>query len=217
MHCRSKLQTFCSEDLGGFYLDILKDRLYTSGRDSKARRAAQTALWHIAQSLLRIMAPIMSFTAEEGWKTLHPEDDTIFTGIYHALPAVADAPLLLDRWAKLRAIRSDVAKQLEEARAAGKIGSSLQAEVTISASGDTLALLQSLGDDLRFVLITSTAVVEPAGEGAAASVRVTPSALAKCGRCWHYRADVGAHAGHPDICGRCVENLTGAGEARSHA
>ncbi len=213
----SKLQTFCSEDLGGFYLDILKDRLYTSGRDSKARRAAQTVLWNIAQSLLRIMAPIMSFTAEEGWKVLNPGDDTIFTGVYHTLPPIADASMLLERWAKLRAIRSDVAKQLEEARAAGKIGSSLQAEVTISAGGEKLALLQSLGDDLRFVLITSKAVVEPAANADAASVLVTPSAHAKCGRCWHYRADVGAHAGHPGICGRCVENLTGAGEARSHA
>ena len=212
----AKLQTFCSEDLGGFYLDILKDRLYTSGRDSKARRAAQSALWHIAQSLLRMMAPILSFTAEEGWKVLNPGDDTIFTHVHHELPAIADSAILLDRWTKLRAIRSDVAKQLEEARTAGKIGSSLQAEVTIRASGEKLALLQSLGDDLRFVLITSKAVVEPAAK-AEASVLVVPSTHAKCERCWHYRADVGTHAGHPGICGRCVENLTGPGEARSHA
>ncbi len=217
----ARLQTFCSEDLGGFYLDILKDRLYTGGANSQARRAAQSALWHIAQGLLRIMAPVLSFTSEEAWKVLNPGDDTIFTHTYYAWPTVAkdaaEAATLTAKWAKLRGIRSEVAKQMEESRTQGKIGSSLQAEVLIRASGEKLALLQSLGDDLRFVLITSQATVAAVESAADEAVIVTPSAQAKCERCWHYRADVGTHVEHPGICGRCVENLSGAGEVRLHA
>ena len=217
----ARLQTFCSEDLGGFYLDILKDRLYTSGKDSPARRSAQSALWHISHSLLRLMAPVLSFTAEEAWQVLRPGDDTIFTQAYHQLPAIAitnaDADALLDKWQRLRAVRSDVTKQLEEARVAGRIGSSLQAEVVVKASGDKLALLQSLGDDLRFVLITSSASVQAVADAAAEGVVVSASAHAKCPRCWHYRNDVAADAAHPGICGRCVSNLYGAGEPRTYA
>ena len=213
----SKLQTFCSEDLGGFYLDILKDRLYTCGTDSKARRAAQNALWHIAQCLLRLMAPILSFTAEEAWKVLSPRDDTIFVHTYYGFPAMPDSAALLDKWTRLRAARSDVTKQLEEARAAGKIGSSLQAEVEIRAGGEKLALLQSIGDDLRFVLITSKATVTAATGASGETVIVTPSAHPKCERCWHWRADVNANAGHPMLCGRCVANLFGPGEPRCFA
>ncbi len=213
----ARLQTFCSEDLGGFYLDILKDRLYTSGTDSKARRSAQSALWHIGQSLVRLMAPVLSFTAEEAWKALAPADDTIFTHTYHALPAVAEAEALLDKWQRLRAVRSEVTKQLEESRAAGKIGSSLQAEVVVRASGDKLSLLQGLGDDLRFVLITSSARVEAVSSSADESVEVHPSSHAKCPRCWHYRGDVDADPQHPGLCGRCTSNLFGTGEARLHA
>jgi isoleucyl-tRNA synthetase len=218
-----KLQGFCSEDLGGFYLDILKDRLYTAGKDSKARRSAQNALYQILQRLVRLMAPILSFTAEEIWAvTTGGKDESVFTHTWDEFPAAAYSQELLERWGKIRSVRAVVQKQLEEARVAGKIGSSLQAEVEIRASGDKLALLQSLQDDLRFVLITSSAVVTPVTAAADEAVIVTPSAHAKCERCWHYRADVdrertGAGAGHPGLCGRCVSNLYGAGEARAHA
>ncbi|MEQ1661142.1 MAG: isoleucine--tRNA ligase [Thiobacillus sp.] len=234
-----KLQGFCSEDLGGFYLDILKDRLYTSGADSRARRAAQNALFHITHALARWMAPILSFTGEEVWAQLSPlpnppplagegtnaepkpinENDTakgesVFLHTWHTLPAQTDAADLLDRWTRIRAVRAEVQKELETVRAAGGIGSSLQAEVTLHASADTRALLDPLGDDLRFVLITSQARMVAAE---ADRVEVTPSTAKKCERCWHYRADVDAHADHPGLCERCVSNLHGAGEARTHA
>jgi isoleucyl-tRNA synthetase len=214
---------YCSEDLGGFYLDILKDRLYTSGTTSKARRSAQTAIWHITHALLRVMAPMLSFTAEEAWAvfagkdTYTASDETIFTQVYYKLPEVADAPALLARFAALREIRAAVTKQLEEVRIAGGIGSSLQAEIEIKASGDKYALLNSLGDDLKFIFITSQATVTQVASEAEEAVIVTPSPHQKCERCWHYRADVGTHADHPGICGRCVSNLFGKGEARKFA
>jgi isoleucyl-tRNA synthetase len=230
-----KLQAFCSEDLGGFYLDILKDRLYTAGKDSKARRSAQNALYQILQRLVRLMAPILSFTAEEIWtvtggardqadkdgadRDVADRDDSVsvFTHTWDEFPAAGESQELLDRWGKIRSVRAEVQKQLEEARVAGKIGSSLQAEVRICASGEKLALLQSLQDDLRFVLITSSATLTPVSTAAGEAVIVSASAHAKCERCWHYRDDVGADAAHPGLCGRCVSNLHGAGEPRTHA
>ena len=219
----SKLQSYCSEDLGGFYLDILKDRLYTSGTASAARRSAQTAIWHITQSLLRLMAPMLSFTAEEAWQffasadAYKASDETIFTQTYYALPEIADAAALLKKFATLRAIRNDVTKQLEEVRVAGGIGSSLQAEVVIKASGEKFDVLSSFADDLKFALITSAASVEQVADEAAEVVTVTPSKYEKCDRCWHYRADVGSHADHPGLCGRCHSNLFGTGETRRFA
>jgi isoleucyl-tRNA synthetase len=212
----SKLQTFCSEDLGGFYLDILKDRLYTSGTESKARRSAQNALYQIAQCLLRLMAPVLSFTAEEAWKTLHPTDPTIFIHTWDALPEVDGAPALLEKWNKLREVRGEVQKLLENQRAAGNIGSSLQANVEIAAGGERYKLLSGLGDDLRFVFVTSQAAVKQVADDAAA-INTVPSKQPKCERCWHYRADVGADAAHADLCGRCVSNLYGTGEVRRYA
>ncbi|MBW8328811.1 MAG: isoleucine--tRNA ligase [Thiobacillus sp.] len=208
-----KLQSFCSEDLGGFYLDILKDRLYTSGANSRARRAAQNALHHLTHALTRWMAPILSFTGEEVWTQL-AGDDSVFLHTWHDLPAQAGEADLLERWTRIRAVRAEVQKELETVRVAGGIGSSLQAEVTLHASPGTQALLAPLGDDLRFVLITSQARVVAAD---ADRVEVTPSAAKKCERCWHYRDDVDAHAEHPGLCGRCVSNLHGDGEVRSHA
>ena len=213
----ARLQTFCSEDLGAFYLDILKDRLYTCGADSAARRSAQNALYHITHSLLRLMAPILSFTAEEAWKVFCPDDGTIFAQAFYRAPAVSGAEALLDKWTRLRAIRSEVQKLLENHRVAGEIGSSLQAEVDIAASGERLKLLQSLGTDLRFVLITSRADVVAAAAAAEEAIRTAPSRHPKCARCWHWRADVGADPKHPAICGRCVSNLFGPGEPRNFA
>jgi isoleucyl-tRNA synthetase len=211
-----RLHGFCSEDLGAFYLDVLKDRLYTSGANSKARRAAQTTLWHILHSLTRLLAPILSSTAEEIC-ALQCRSESVFLSIWHELPRVdlATESELLARWGRIRELRALCAKRIEELRVAGQVGSSLQAEVTLCAAGDDLALLQSLGDELKFVLITSAASVEPAdGE---TSVTASASSHEKCGRCWHYRADVGAVAEHPELCGRCVSNLYGEGEQRVHA
>ena len=211
-----RLQTFCSEDLGGFYLDILKDRLYTAGKDSGARRSAQSAVHLIAHALLRLMAPVLSFTAEEAWAVLHPgtEESVFFHTWNDVLPPQPGEPELLARWGRIRALRGAVQKELEALRQAGRIGSSLQAEVSLIATPDDAALLGSLGDDLKFVFITSAATVAP---GAAPQIAATPSAHAKCDRCWHYRSDVGAAAEHPQLCGRCVGNLFGPGEVRRHA
>jgi len=214
----ARLQVFCSEDLGAFYLDILKDRLYTTGNKSLARRSAQTALWHISNGLLKLMAPILSFTAEEAWKHLHAQAQpkTIFTETYHAFPEQADTAALIEKWTRLRDIRAETMRRIEEVRATGKVGSSLAAEVDIYAGGRDFDWLQSLGDDLRFVLIVSRATIHSAEEGAL-RIEVLPTEEQKCERCWHHRSDVGADAEHPTICGRCSDNLFGDGESRQHA
>lgn len=214
----SRLQIFCSEDLGAFYLDILKDRLYTAGKTSLARRSAQTALFHITHALLRLMAPILSFTAEEAWKDLHTghEVNSIFTQLFHTLPEQTDAAELVQKWSRLRSIRADAMRKIEEVRSAGDIGSSLAAELDIYASGNDHALLASLADDLRFVLIVSRASLHHSDQ-AELTITVSPTAQAKCERCWHHREDVSAAPEHPGICGRCVSNLFGEGEPRQHA
>ena len=212
----AKLQVYCSEDLGAFYLDVLKDRLYTTAPKSLARRSAQTALWRITHAMLRWMAPFLSFTAEEAWQVFDHRGgaprDSIFVETY----AEFDAPdaALLAKWARIREIRDAVNKEIEAVRGTGALGSSLQAELRLTVAADDHALLASLGDDLKFVFITSAAAVR---SGDALKIEVTPSAARKCERCWHWRDDVGADAAHPTICGRCVSNLHGAGEARAVA
>jgi len=208
----AKLQVYCSEDLGAFYLDVLKDRLYTSAPKSLARRSAQTALWHITQAMLRWMAPFMSFTAEEAWAVFAPGRDSIFLQTYWPL-ATPDAALLA-KWAQVRAVREAVNKAIEDVRTAGGVGSSLQATVAVSAPPEMHAVLASLGDDLKFVFITSAATLLAGADGSALSVQVTPSTAQKCERCWHWRDDVGADPAHPTICGRCTSNLFGEGETR---
>jgi len=217
-----RLQTFCSEDLGGFWLDILKDRLYTAGKASKARRSAQSALHHVTQMLLRLMAPMLSFTAEEAWTILNPPPkgdppDSVFLHTWKdVLPKQDDEKELVARWNRIRQIRAEVLKRLEEARSGGAIGSSLQANVSLVLPAQDLALLRSLGDDLKFVMITSTATAAGSADGAIA-IEVRPSQDPKCERCWHYRPDVGSDSRHPTICRRCVDNLDGPGERRAHA
>ncbi|MFO1244915.1 MAG: isoleucine--tRNA ligase [Ramlibacter sp.] len=207
----AKLQLYCSEDLGGFYLDILKDRLYTTAPKSLARRSAQTALWHITHAMLRWMAPFLSFTAEEAWK-LFGHSESIFLETYAALPAADDA--LLAKWARIREVRDQVNKDIEALRADGQVGSSLQATVALDASAADHPLLASLGDDLKFVFITSAIELIAAD---ATVARVGASSSEKCERCWHYRDDVGHDPAHPTICGRCTRNLFGAGEDRRYA
>ena len=216
----AKLQIYCSEDLGAFYLDILKDRLYTTGADSHARRSAQSALWQVTQAMLRWMAPFLSFTAEEAWSVLSAagkispaEQISIFTSRFASLPP-ADGQLL-DKWTRIRGVRELANKEIEALREANKVGSSLQARVDIEVPavthGDLLAALQSLGEDLRFVFITSAATV-----AAGKALRATPAPVTdpKCERCWHYRTDVGHDSAHPGLCSRCTTNLFGGGETR---
>lgn len=209
----AKLQVFCSEDLGAFYLDVLKDRLYTTAPGSLARRSAQTALWQITHAMLRWMAPFLSFTAEEAWKVFAPgASPSIFTETYWKFDKPDEA--LLAKWARIREIRDVANKEIEALRAAGQVGSSLQANLRIGAPAADHAILASLGDDLRFVTITSQALL---AQAEALSIEVTPSTSSKCERCWHWRDDVGHDSAHPSICGRCTSNLYGTGEARRAA
>ena len=217
----STVQAFCTEELGGFWLDILKDRLYTTRADSRARRSAQTALWQVTQALLRWIAPILSFTAEEAFPLLNPQQhaagaQTIFSQTWHHLPGIEQSESLLAEWDSIRTLRAEVLKAIESERAAGRLGSSLQAEVTIRVGGESHQRLAKLGDDLKFVLIVSKVTLEHV-ENSAPQIIVTPSEHTKCERCWHWRADVNASPGHPGLCGRCVDNLDGVGETRAHA
>ncbi|NNM79817.1 MAG: isoleucine--tRNA ligase [Gallionella sp.] len=211
-----RLQAFCSEDLGGFYLDILKDRLYTAGKDSAARRSAQNALYHITQCLHRLMAPVLSFTAEEVHEVLTGKADaSVFVGEWYDLPE-DEVASLVSKWTLVRSARGWVSKELEQLRSEGKIGSSLQADVDVRVSGETYDALSSLGDELRLVLIVSSATLSQSEIGSE-GVSTQASSHQKCERCWHYRADVGSAADHPTICGRCVSNLYGDGEVRQYA
>jgi len=228
----AKLQVYCSEDLGAFYLDVLKDRLYTTAPKSLARRSAQTALWHLTHAMLRWMAPFLSFTAEEAWAVFAPGNasGTVFTETFwdfggHAAQGLTvrasgqthEEQALLARWARIREIRDTVNKEIEAVRTSGAVGSSLQAEATVRAAAEDAALLRTLGEDLKFVFITSAARVADAEPGEALGVEVSPSTHVKCERCWHWRSDVGHDTAHPALCGRCTTNLFGAGEAHSVA
>ncbi|MFN7864059.1 MAG: isoleucine--tRNA ligase [Curvibacter sp.] len=209
----AKLQVYCSEDLGAFYLDVLKDRLYTTAPKSLARRSAQTALHQITHAMLRWMAPFLSFTAEEAWQVLG-SSETIFMETFSELPA-PDAALLA-KWEDIRQVRDLVNKKIEDKRATGQIGASLQANIVIRCDDPVFSKLSSLGNDLKFVFITSQVALEHA-KGSALSVDVSPSTDQKCERCWHYRDDVGHDPAHATLCGRCTSNLYGAGEARTVA
>jgi isoleucyl-tRNA synthetase len=223
-HIYHRVHNFCVLDLGGFYLDVIKDRLYTTPADSRARRSAQTAMYHIAEAMVRWLAPILSFTAEEIWGELPgARDESVFLATWHAFPDGLDAASV--DWERILTIREVVSKQLEQLRVKGDIGSPLEAEVAIFGDDLEAAGLARLGDELRFVLITSEASTHRAAERpddavAAADgfwLRVVRSGAEKCARCWHRRADVGADEAHPTICARCVGNITGPGEERNFA
>lgn len=219
------LQHFCAEDLGAFYLDILKDRMYTNAEDSHDRRAAQTVLLKITQVLAGLMAPVLSYTAEEIWQTLYPETEDFV--MLHDWTKAEDAISPVDyaeyeqtlkaKWQIIREIRAEAAKQIEVVRGTGQVGSSLQAELAFHVADETFDALSSLGDDLRFVMITSDAKVYKAANASDKKIVVAPSKHEKCSRCWHYRADVGANAEHPTICSRCESNLFGASASRHYA
>ena len=207
----SKLQIYCSEDLGAFYLDVLKDRLYTSAPKSLARRSAQTVLYRITHAMLRLMAPFLSFTAEEAWQSFG-SSESIFMETFSDLGTPNEA--LLAKWSRIREIRDQVNKDIEALRADGKVGASLQASVNLQVGTEDHALLASLGNDLKFVFITSQLNLE---EGSELVAKVSVSQDTKCERCWHYSPDVGVNPAHPTLCGRCDSNLHGAGEKRLFA
>nr|WP_306175566.1 MULTISPECIES: isoleucine--tRNA ligase [unclassified Stenotrophomonas] len=210
------LLNFCSVDLGSLYLDVTKDRLYTMPIDSRGRRSAQSAMYHIAEAFTRWIAPILSFTADELWGYLPGarKDNVLMATWYDGLaPLPADAPLNAADFDQLLALREHVSKVLEPMRANGAIGAALEAEITVAADAETAARWQPLAEELRFLLISGDVQVRPATTDEV-FVSAQPTEKQKCVRCWHYRADVGAVAAHAELCGRCVSNLDGAGEDR---
>jgi isoleucyl-tRNA synthetase len=224
-----RIHNFCVVDMGGFYLDVIKDRQYTTQADSLPRRSCQTAMYHIVEAMSRWLAPILSFTADEVWQHIPgARDPHVFTATwYDGLFALdTDDPLDRDFWAQVLAARTATAKHLETARKDGLIGAALDAEVDLYCAPALAETMARLGAELRFVLITSAARVHPLDErpDSAAdteldglAVQVTASPHAKCTRCWHHRADVGVDPEHPHLCGRCVENVAGSGERRQFA
>ncbi|MDD0974241.1 isoleucine--tRNA ligase [Pseudomonas fontis] len=225
----SKIHNFCVQELGGFYLDIIKDRQYTTGANSVARRSCQTALFHISEALVRWIAPILAFTADELWQYLPGErnESVMLNTWYQGLTELPEGfELGRAYWERVMAAKTAVNKELENQRAAKAIGGNLQAEVTLFADDALSADLNKLGDELRFVLITSAATVAPFAQAPADAVetevpglklKVVKSGYAKCGRCWHFRADVGSNPEHPEICARCADNISGNGEVRHYA
>lgn len=228
-----RVHNFCSVELGSFYLDVIKDRQYTTQADSRARRSAQTALYHVAEALTRWVAPILTFTAEEIWQLLPGErpDSVLFATWYEGLaPLPEGAEFSSADWDGILEVRTHVARALEIARNEHGIGASLNAEIEVYLPAGSAAhgRLARLEDELRFVLITSEARLvdgaAPEGahtaeleDGTAIGVVVHKSEHAKCVRCWHRRPDVGQHDAHPELCGRCVTNVEGPGETRRFA
>jgi isoleucyl-tRNA synthetase len=229
------VQHFCSIELGSFYLDIIKDRQYTAKQGSPAHLSVQTALYHVLQAMVRWIAPVLSFTADEIWQTMQDElgvmeSSSVFTAHWYTGLSPALMGEMLDEafWSDMMLCRDAVNKQIEVERAAGVIKGSLTASVTLFADAYWQAQCAKLGDELRFVLITSDVTIAPfdtktddaviyrlAESDIAIAVR--PTTYVKCERCWHHRKDVGQHVGHETICGRCVENVAGSGEQRHFA
>ncbi|WP_425669085.1 isoleucine--tRNA ligase [Vibrio owensii] len=224
-----RLMQFCSIEMGSFYLDVIKDRQYTAKRGGNAQRSCQTALYYIVEALVRWMAPIMSFTADEIWNEMPGQRDKfVFTGEwFDGLFGLAEGEELNNEfWTEIQAVRGAVNKLLEDARKEKTIGGALQAEVTLFADDALAAKINKLEDELRFVLLTSAAKVKPLGEKTDAAqatdieglfVEVAAAEGEKCDRCWHHTPDVGTIEGHEKICGRCVSNVDGEGEVRKFA
>jgi isoleucyl-tRNA synthetase len=222
-----RMHNFCVVDLGAFYLDVIKDRLYTTPAGSHARRSAQTALWHIAEAMVHWLAPILSFTAEEIWQAMPSVEgrpESVFLSQWHQFAADADGPAV--RWDEVIALKAAVARELEALRTRGEIGGPLDAVVDLWVDAERHARLQQLGEELRFALITSDVRLHlaPAPDSAATAtdlpgvwIATAASSQPKCVRCWHKRADVGSVDGHPEACARCAGNVSGDGEGRRYA
>jgi isoleucyl-tRNA synthetase len=228
------VHNFCAVEMGSFYLDIIRDRQYTTQPDSIARRSAQTALYHVAEAMVRWLAPVLSFTAEDIWQAMPGQrNESVFLNTWYEVPVVYvddDATRTeTGFWQQVIEVRDAVNKELEALRVAGGIGSGLDAEVDLYCGREIFDLLDGLEDELRFVLITSYTRLHlletPPSEGKHYTlssndeiwIAAAPSASPKCVRCWHHREDVGTHAAHPELCGRCVENIDGPGEHRNFA
>lgn len=230
------ITAFCSQDLGSFYLDIIKDRQYTTQTDGKPRRSAQTAIYHIAQALIRWIAPILSFTAQEAWEVLHGNDDHkggyVFTEEWYEFPVFELSTISNDDWQHIMHAKDVVNKHIETARGEKLINANLSADATIYADGAMYDSLAKLGAELRFVLITSKATLAPMSAAPADSnnqtsddseqsadlkVAISAATGTKCVRCWHIRDDIGVDAAHPELCARCVTNVSGTGEVRHYA
>jgi len=228
-----KIHNFCSVEMGGFYLDIIKDRQYTTQTESQARRSTQTAMYHIVEAMVRWLAPITSFTADEIWSFLPGERsesvflEEFYSGLFQMEESGSSGTALgAAEWGQVMAVRTEVARSLEALRNSKTIGSALDAEVDLYCDESLHLLLAKLEDELRFVLITSYARIHPLAEAPSAAegteldslkVVVKASEHSKCDRCWHHREDVGSNSEHPELCGRCVENVTGDGEQRRYA
>ena len=221
-----EIHNFCVVELGGFYLDIIKDRLYTTGKESAPRRSAQTAVNHLAQAMVRWLAPILSFTAEEAWSYLPGiPNESVFFNTWHQFPAGAERVSAIN-WPALIALKADVARELERLRTLGSLGSSMEADVTVFVPDALAGQFAAMHDELRFLLITGDAKVAPSNTLPATAVKasqeevwieVKPSTSPKCVRCYQLRADVGSNPNHPQICSRCVSNVEGPGEERRFA
>jgi len=229
-HVVEALELFCINDMGGFYLDVTKDRQYVCQADSLARRSSQTAMYHIVQALVRWLTPILSFTADEIWQYLPGESSeasVFLSQWYLPLGTLPDKPILsMQQWKVILQVRDGVNKAIEPLRVDKVVGSSLQANVIVYGDATVLALLTILQDELRFVFITGYTSVLPLSEAPADAIEIegVPSKVVvqvsqdkKCARCWHYRDDIGQHADHPELCQRCVQNVTGEGEVRRFA
>ena len=224
-----RIHNFCTVDMGGIYLDIIKDRQYTISTENKARRSAQTAMYHILEAFVRWLAPILSFTSDEIWQYLPSrKNPSVFLATWYKelTPIEGSSPQNLEFWAIILKVREAITKQLEQVRVAGKIGSSLDAEVSLYVDENLYQTLTLLGDELRFVLITSYAhiypLIEKPKQASATEIPelwiiIKASSYSKCIRCWHHRADVGASLTHPELCNRCIENIDGDGEQRYYA
>jgi isoleucyl-tRNA synthetase len=222
-----RLMRFCSIEMGSFYLDIIKDRQYTTKADSQARHSAQTALYHLVQAFVRWMAPILSFTAQEAWPLIPEQTGKyVFTAEWYDIPAASTANLISEAdWQTLIAVKSAANKHIEAARSAKLVGSNLSAKVELWANAELKAVLDQLGDELRFVLITSQVLVNDfdgvqgeASDLEGLRVKVSAADGEKCARCWHVLPDVNTHLAHPGLCARCIINLpTGQGEERKYA
>lgn len=222
-----KLHNFCVVDLGGFYLDITKDRVYTCAQNSAARRSAQSAQYHIAQALVRWITPILSFTADEIWQAIPGNAGTVFTQTWYSFPVASNAPVIDEStWAVIADLKTEVNRAIESVRTSGGIGKSLEAEVTLYAEPELSTALSLLGDELRFILMTSKISWQPlnqapanamAGQTMPVKISVVKTAAAKCVRCWHHCEDIGQHSDHPELCGRCYTNINSSGEVRAYA
>ena len=223
-----RIHQFCVVDLGGFYLDIIKDRLYTCDKSSQARRSAQTAMQHILESLVRCLMPILSFTAEEIWEHMpgDREESILFATYYTGFENIPVDPASDTFWSTVVTVRDEVNKQIEAVRTEGKIGAALDANVSLYADADLKQVLDQIEPELRFLLITSDAGVyafEEAGDNSVLTelpgLKISVSAVddEKCVRCWHRRPEVGSVAAHPELCSRCVSNIEGPNELRRFA